>query len=356
MTGAHVESKPRLSIDIEDSQKNLTARLANTARSKPTETTAEDTGRYQKKVGFAIGSSKYMQNKSKKSMNDMVEVDLNDPSDSELLHIKKRNFRRFKGDNKDAFLDQKINFENERSVASFKHKISEYHKLMDRRLPRTGLNGEHDMLRFFCENFLIDKIPDDYQAYMDKVKQKLTVMIEERKKHYSDHMSMKGAMNKLSVNIRNFVDQKRKENKYLMGLRKDEEMEDELDNVEYFKKHKRNNEVIAEKFYIYKKIKDWSSGKGVQLTEQLKKDLEGISDKILKYDKYFHKVKVLNDEIKQLREGLHDCRVHAAADDMAIKAELKFADQILLQYQDDSKAILDEVDGLIAQVNKKFLF
>lgn len=352
-----MESQTKFSVEgVDDSQKNLTARLATTARTKPTETTGEDSRRGVKKVGFIINSNSSIRIPARRTMQDMMDVNLEDPSEQDLLQIKKRNFRRFKGVNKEGYTDQKLNMENERIVAGYKHKVEQYHKLIDSRVPKVGLEDEQDMLKFFCENFLIDKIPDDYEAYMDKVKQKMAIMIEEKKKNYSDHMSMKGAMAKLSVNIRNFVAQKRKENKYLMGLRQDEEAGDELDKIEYFKKHKRNKEVIAEKFYIYKKIKDWSSGKGLQLTEQLKKDLEGISDKIFKYDKYFHQVKVLNDEIKNLREGLNDCRVHAAADDMKIKAELNFADEVLLQYQDDSKAIIDEVDALIEQLNRKFLF
>lgn len=360
MTGVSLDSKKNLHEE-KDNEKSLrgpsTARLPTTARSRPTEPTATIEGGGKKRVSFKISNNKPLELTTKKNVGDFFEVNMNmeDNSEKDLAQIKKRNLKRFKGENRDGYTDQKLNIKNQQSVRSYKKCLVDYQKLVGNKLKKVGLQNEQDLLIYLCDNFLIDKIPDDYEGFMEKTKQKL-YHLEEMKKDYSDHMSMKGALAKLSLSIRNFEAQKRKENKYLMGLRKDEEETDELDKIELFKKHKRNKEVIAEKFFIYRKIKDWSAGKGFHLTEQLKKDLEGISDKILKYDKYFEKIKFLNDGIDNLRESIHASKLMASAEDLKIKADLRFADQILSQYQDDSRKVLAEIDSLIQQVNKKFLF
>ena len=282
-----------------------------------------------------------------------MEIDLESAFENSASQ-KKKNIKRFKGENREGYVNQRLTQENDAAVNNFKKRMTDYQVLVEKKLPKIGLKNEEDLLKYLCDYHLIDRIPDDYEGYMQKVKSKLATL--NTMNEPSEHMSIKGMMAKLSANIKSFIDQKRQENRYLMGMRKDEEYVDELDKLELFKKHKRNKDVIAEKFYIYKKIKDWAVGKNLHITEQIKRDLQDIGDKIFKYDAYFHKVKLLNDEISSLRGSIHQDRVFASKSDLTIKAELKFANQVLTQYQDDSQQIIQEIDNLLQSVNKKFLF
>lgn len=274
--------------------------------------------------------------------------------DSEIIEIhRKKNFRRFKGEKLEGFVDHTVNQANDCAVTAFKHRIASYRSLVDRRLPKVGLQDEEDMLRYLCDGHLIDRIPDDYAGYMTKVKHKLSAI--NRRKVVSEHLSIKGAMAKLAFNIRSFISQRRQENAYLRNTRSDPDYADELDKLTLFKKHRRNKDVIAEKFYIYKKIRDWAPDVKTTVSEQIRRDLETISAKIFDYDIYFQKVKLLNDQISQLRVSIQENIKLAAETDLAVKSDLDFSKQILTQYQDDSDQVIQQVEALLQSVNRRFL-
>ena len=81
---------------------------------------------------------------------------------------------------------------NEKTIQMFKRRTMKYHNLMENKLQEAGIEGEEDLLKYLCDNYLIDKIPDDYDGFMEKVKDKLRVLNDSQQ--FSDRNTVKTAM------------------------------------------------------------------------------------------------------------------------------------------------------------------
>jgi len=279
-----------------------------------------------------------------RNADETANIDTEELSEALPFNQKKKNFKRFKGDNRDGYHDKKLADENANSVSKYRQRVDKYNKLVNKKLPKVGFVNEQDLLNYFCENFLIDKIPDDYEGYMQKVIDKLRRIQDTQQ--FDPHNSLYGALRKLALSVRNEIAYRRKNNKVLAGYRDMDENEDD-NKMHYYKRHKRFDENIAEKYFLYKKIKDWATKSGLKLNEKLKRNLDCLGDRLFKYGEFFDKVKKINDGVGDLRREIFEDKKQTTMCEVQINSELAFSEKLLNRYQDDTERIIMDIDRLL---------
>lgn len=250
----------------------------------------------------------------------------------------------------------KQSLKNIKSLEQYKSRVERYHDLFDSKLEPVGFDSEQQLLKYFCDKHLIENIPDDYEGFVERVK--LQIKEELNKKKFDEHGAILDAMDKLAVNLR---DNGAIKKKLLMSKRKkvaewvsgEPEPPQELDRVDYFKKHKRDVGAVGENFYTTQKIKDWSVSKGREINPKLQQKLEELSSKLGGFEDYYKRINQVTQSVVELRQGLYEDKREAGWSTQEVQAEIEFAHRLLAQYRDDSKTMIADVENLMQEGEDK---
>ena len=238
---------------------------------------------------------------------------------------------------------------NSENVQKFIRKVSTYHGIFEGKLIKAGIRNEEDFLRFLTENYLIDTIPDDYEGYVNKLKDLLSEKIE---KKYDEHNSVQMALRSLKLDERKHAERQRRQDELVANLKK-QAISKSMNQVEFFKKHTRigkpkytNRQGLTEKELPREES---TQVKPFLIRPLSKKSIFNSHSQIeiqQKVEEYFGQLNELTENIRDFRRQLFNDKKSASISEVDIKSDLMFAEEILIQYRDDAKKLLEEVEQM----------
>ena len=244
--------------------------------------------------------------------------------------------------------------QNSESVQKYIQKLELYHQLLDQKLHKAGIRDEQDLLRLLTDNFLVDTIPDDYDGYVKKLKEKL---IEKLETKYLDHTSVQTALKNLKLDERKHAERERRERE-LMETLKRKPISKSMNYVETMNKQTRKlddaiksskGRKIKSKVatIIYnptspQKLHRQPHGRTQSFFGQSEEEVRRVEEK----KGYFEDLNELTDNIREFRKQIFQNKKLASISDIDIKSDLKFAEEILIQYRDDARKLLEEVEQI----------
>lgn len=286
---------------------------------------------------------------------DVVADQLSSFNTRESEFVRRRKEEESEKDFKNGVEHFRAHQQNSESVKHYTQKLELYHQLLDRKLLKAGVRDEQDLLRLLTDNFLVDTIPDDYDGYVKKLKEKLIEKLETR---YMDHTSVQTALKNLKLDERKHAERERRERELMEALKR-KPISKSMNYVETMNKQTRKlDEAVRSSkgrkikskvaTIIYNptsphKLSRHPHGRTPSFFGQSEEAVRRLEEK----RNYFEDLNELAENIREVRKQIFQNKKQASISDIDVKSDLKFAEEILIQYRDDARNLLEEVEQII---------